>query len=127
MAGGVKWAAMDPRSSGSFEEQMAALRARVWRLEQTLADHGIALREEPVRTPPVAPTPAVETASAPAAAQGGAGQVLGSAQAAPAAPLFAAVAAGPEREERSLESRIGSQWFNRIGILAVLILSLIHI
>jgi uncharacterized membrane protein len=112
---------MDPRSSGSFEEQMAALRARVWRLEQTLADHGIALREEPVRTPPVAPTPAVETASAPAAAQGGAGQVLGSAQAAPAAPLFAAVAAGPGGEERSLESRIGSQWFNRIGILAVLI------
>jgi uncharacterized membrane protein len=74
-----------------------------------------------VRTPPVAPTPAVETASAPAAAQGGAGQVLGSAQAAPAAPLFAAVAAGPGGEERSLESRIGSQWFNRIGILAVLI------
>jgi uncharacterized membrane protein len=69
----------------------------------------------------VAPTPAVETASAPAAAQGGAGQVLGSAQAAPATPLFAAVAAGPGGEERSLESRIGSQWFNRIGILAVLI------
>ncbi len=32
----------------------------------------------------------------------------------PAAPVAA-------REERSLESRVGSQWFNRIGIVAVLI------
>ena len=29
--------------------------------------------------------------------------------------------AGSGGEERSLESRIGSQWFNRIGILAMLI------
>jgi len=36
-------------------------------------------------------------------------------------PLFAfSAAAGPE-ENRSLESRIGSQWFNRVGILAMLI------
>ena len=31
------------------------------------------------------------------------------------------MAGSPEHEEQSLESRIGSQWFNRIGILAVLI------
>ena len=118
---------MDPRN---LEEQMAALRARVWRLEQTLADHGIELREEPVARP--APAPVVEPTAAPVAARADAGQILGSAQApvpvpgsaqaAPATPQFAAVAAaGPEREEQSLESRIGSQWFNRIGILAVLI------
>jgi uncharacterized membrane protein len=118
---------MDPRS---FEEQMAALRARVWRLEQTLADQGIALREEPAEKP--APAPAVEPASAPAAAQAGPSP----AQAAPAAPgpfsitdpnsaawkeMWLPDRSQPAREEQSLESRIGSQWFNRIGILAVLI------
>ncbi len=108
---------MDPRN---LEEQMAALRARVWRLEQTLADHGIELREEPVARP--APAPVVEPTAAPVAAQAGVGQVRGPAQAAPPAPQFAAVAVGDSaHEERSLESRIGSQWFNRIGILAVLI------
>ena len=41
-------------------------------------------------------------------------------EAAPAErPLFAS--SGGAADERSLESRIGSQWFNRVGILAVLI------
>jgi len=35
--------------------------------------------------------------------------------------MFASSSAGPAEDARSLESRIGSQWFNRIGILAVLI------
>jgi uncharacterized membrane protein len=43
----------------------------------------------------------------------------------PAAPRFALVDSAPEparpEDTRSLESRIGSQWFNRVGILAVLI------
>jgi uncharacterized membrane protein len=108
---------MDPRS---LEEQMAALRARVWRLEQTLAEHGIALWEEPEAQP--APKPLVEPTTAPAAVQAGVGpaQAPVPAQAAPAVPRFAAAGA-PEHGDQSLESRIGSQWFNRIGILAVLI------
>jgi uncharacterized membrane protein len=110
---------MDPMS---LEAQMAALRARVWRLEQTLADQGIALREEPATRP--APPPVVEPTSVPVAVQTGVGpaQTPVPAQAAPEAPQLAAVAASASApEEQSLESRIGSQWFNRIGILAVLI------
>lgn len=38
-----------------------------------------------------------------------------------AAPLFQSIEPSTSSDSRSLESRIGSQWFNRIGILAVLI------
>src|SRR5208283_97302 len=38
-----------------------------------------------------------------------------------AAPQFRTFEAASAGDSRSLESRIGSQWFNRIGILAVLI------
>ncbi len=38
-----------------------------------------------------------------------------------AAPQFRSLEPAPAGDSRSLESRIGSQWFNRIGILAVLI------
>ena len=37
------------------------------------------------------------------------------------APLFSNQAPAHPEDSRSLESRIGSQWFNRVGILAVLI------
>ena len=36
-------------------------------------------------------------------------------------PRFATVDATPPGETQSLESRVGSHWFNRIGILAILI------
>src|SRR6202012_4868611 len=39
----------------------------------------------------------------------------------PATPRFASIEPASAADDRSLESRIGSQWFNRIGILAVLI------
>ena len=38
-----------------------------------------------------------------------------------AVPLFRSYEQAPTSDTRSLESRIGSQWFNRIGILALLI------
>ncbi|MGA3102511.1 MAG: hypothetical protein ABSD61_11675, partial [Terracidiphilus sp.] len=38
-----------------------------------------------------------------------------------APPRFSSLEAATDSDSRSLESRIGSQWFNRIGILAVLI------
>ena len=38
-----------------------------------------------------------------------------------AAPQFRSLESEPAGDSRSLESRIGSQWFNRVGILAVLI------
>jgi hypothetical protein len=135
---GVEWAAMSPNDSGGIEREIAELRARVSRLENTLASRGILLKSE---------------VGALSAAQDAAAEKIGTASlrpmgaavvptvtsptehetvaAAPAAgsaparewpvPRFAAVEAEHAQDENSLESRIGSQWFNRIGILAILI------
>jgi uncharacterized membrane protein len=105
---------MDAKADGSLEEQVAELRARVRRLEGTLADYGIALRTEGASAPVVEPggAPAAIAEPGPAAAV----------HAPVAEPQFlAAPAARSGHDDQSLESRIGSQWFNRIGILAVLI------
>ncbi|HEX4067577.1 MAG TPA: DUF2339 domain-containing protein [Acidobacteriaceae bacterium] len=98
---------MGPHDSGSVEQEIAELRARVNRLESVLARRGIFPPSE------TAAPPAVPIAEAPPAAPP-------EQQPRPAAPpLFASLEAAPDQP--SLESRIGSQWFNRIGILAVLI------
>ncbi|HET8636384.1 MAG TPA: DUF2339 domain-containing protein, partial [Acidobacteriaceae bacterium] len=85
----------------------------VYRLESALRARGISLEEPTTRTPapprdlaPGITHPDVAPARPPAPH--------------PAAPpqFLAQQSATPDR---SLESRIGSQWFNRIGILAVLI------
>jgi uncharacterized membrane protein len=101
---------MDPHLSGGLEEQVNELRSRVRRLEETLLRSGIVLQEEeapadkanvsPVNLPPSPSQPAV-----------GAVQT----------PHFGSSGPAKGKDDRSLESRIGSQWFNRIGILAVLI------
>jgi uncharacterized membrane protein len=108
-----------------LEAQIAALRGRVWRLEETLKEHGIELKEEPAIPAQMA------AAATPVLAAEGIGGVpvvpqtaasAGPAQSyVPAPPQFASVELPAARDDRSLESRIGSQWFNRIGILAVLI------
>jgi uncharacterized membrane protein len=116
---------MEPRSDEDLAEQIAELRARMQRMEETLQDYGIALRIE--RVPLAGPSektavtePASTTAVGPGAA-GIAAPAVGPAQTyVPPPPQFAAVEPAGQ-QERSLESRIGSQWFNRIGILAVLI------
>ncbi|HEX4311709.1 MAG TPA: DUF2339 domain-containing protein [Acidobacteriaceae bacterium] len=111
---------MDSRESRELEAQIAALRGRVWRLEETLQDHGIALRDEGI---PGAVAVAV-TATAPVAI-GQPGEVAVPAVVHADVPMAAqqstVVGAVAVNDEPSLESRIGSQWFNRIGILAVLI------
>jgi uncharacterized membrane protein len=150
---------MEAREPGNLEEQVAELRARVRRLEGTLQDYGIALREEAelratgraavakpgeagTMTAAAAPAEAhPEAAGAQGAGVGagpgpqagagiGASETVAAARAgmgaAPAQvpvrpPQFAPVEPAKAGEDRSLESRIGSQWFNRIGILAVLI------
>src|SRR6185503_8183817 len=93
--------------------QVARLTQRVYRLESTLQARGISLEE------PAARTPAPLRDLAPG---------ITHPEAAPARPQPPRPAASPEflaqqsaSPDRSLESRIGSQWFNRIGILAVLI------
>jgi len=110
---------MGPNDSGSVEQEIAELRARVNRLETALAGRGI-LPPEGERAAAV-PAPAVRV-------QEKAAVVSSAAPAAPepwptpvAAPRFASVGDGGRGSETSLESRIGSQWFNRIGILAILI------
>jgi uncharacterized membrane protein len=107
---------MIPDASGSVENEVAELRVRVARIEAALRVRGVVLedaaaaaRPAPAARPPEAATP-VPQPSAPAMPPPP-----------PARPMFASSSAGPAEDERSLENRIGSQWFNRIGILAVLI------
>ena len=93
--------------SNNFEDlqkQVAELTARVWRLEQALAQ-----KSEPTG---VTATPVVSASSTP------------SAEPQPIHPPVVATIESPRAEQHtdgSLESRIGSQVFNRVGILAVLI------
>ena len=105
-----------------LEAQLAAVTARVFQLEQEVA----ALRG---MAPPV---PAAELIAERAEAEPGQpwGPVATAAPAVMAAQSYEEKAAAPSapaatapiaREERSLEARVGSQWFNRIGIIAVLI------
>jgi uncharacterized membrane protein len=120
--------AMNPNPSGSLEDQVGELRSRLLRLEQALQARGIVVEAE-------APTPAVPayvqapiSASAPAATQPAAPSV-GALQPSPglppqtpiAPPAFGSFDKAAREDTRSLESHIGSQWFNRVGILAMLI------
>ena len=110
---------MEINHSGSLEEQVVELRSRVHRLEDALTLYGIVLEEKVVQPerhasaatvqpkPPAAP---IERKAAPSPLQT---QV--------AAPNFGYSAPTTAEVSRSLENQIGSQWFNRIGILAVLI------
>jgi uncharacterized membrane protein len=119
--GAVQWTAMESNPSDSLELQVGELRLRVRRLEETLVRHGIALQEvrprpqpaNPVATQPSAQPlpPAAEMARKPAPPD----------QAPVAAPSFGYSAPFAAPDGLSLESRIGSHWFNRIGIVAMLI------
>lgn len=132
---------MDSDPSGKLEAQVAELTSRVWLLEQAMRKHGIALEQEsarkpdpvivqrvqlaqpaqaspPLAAPPVPPPPVVAAASRPP------DPAPFSRTAAP--PSFRSLednrlGAAGSHDPQSLESRIASQWFNRIGILAVLI------
>ena len=93
---------MDP-GAHDFQEQIQALQARLQRLETVLQQHGL-LDDLRVRAdPPVPVQPRVEPT-----------------RPAPQPPLFT-LATGRAAEDSSLETRIGTHWFNRIGIVAVLI------
>jgi len=118
---------MNTDHSESLKEQVGELRARIRLLEEALSRQGI-LSPEFLHQPPAGAPPAAWTAEVERRA-GGAG--------APPLPAFApqqeyfpqsteapsfgySHSSAPE-DVRSLENRIGSHWFNRIGILAVLI------
>ncbi|HEY1964154.1 MAG TPA: DUF2339 domain-containing protein, partial [Acidobacteriaceae bacterium] len=106
-----------------LEAAVAALTARVFQLEQEVA----ALRGQPPRA---ASVPVAGEASVDARIQGAVQPTAPIGAVGPAAAeSFAHLPAGASapvpstrvREERSVESRMGSQWFNRIGIIALLI------
>ncbi len=114
---------MNPDPTGSVENEVAELRARIGRIEAALRVRGVVL-DEAVKAaplppaavkPPAPPAPTEQPRSAPIP------QPLPPMPSPPPRPMFASAAATPSEDTRSLESRIGSQWFNRIGILAVLI------
>src|SRR6202789_3501752 len=111
---------MHPDSSRSLETEVVELRARVRQIEEALRQRGVVLEELPLGQPsldeaaPGPPAPSVPAAESPAPSGP-------PPQTASVRPIFASSSAPKSAADRSLESRIGSQWFNRIGILAVLI------
>lgn len=115
---------MEPSSPGSLEEEVRELRARVQRLEHALTRQGILAESwnPPMQVqavPAVSPEPAAHLA----APEPMNAVPLDERVPASAVPSFAQFQSKDHSQETdgSLESRIGSQWFNRIGILAVLI------
>ncbi len=128
---------MAPKLPGSLEDQVGELRARLRRMEEALRRHGIVLEGEVLERGSEPPLMAAAAAAVGAATglpwprddsgegreQPGAAasQVPVSMPVAPPAALPGLGFAQHQKLERSLESRIGSQWFNRVGILAVLI------
>jgi len=106
---------MDPFQPGSVEEQVAQLRSRVVRLERLLQAHGLLEKPEPI------PQPAQVTPIEPPSIVAPQPRVPAFPARPIEAPRFAQTEPATQRDAQSIESRIGSQWFNRIGILAVLI------
>src|SRR3954447_55687 len=121
---------MDPFTPGNLEEQVVELRSRVLRLERLLQAHGIVETSEHAHTNVAPPPPAREV---PPEQRPPATQMP---SVPPPSPAFASGPIEPPRfataepggrydtvshDTMSMESRIGSQWFNRVGILAVLI------
>jgi uncharacterized membrane protein len=113
---------MEDQPPASLEQQVARLTQRVYRLEELLRRRGLVTGQIPdqITDQPDAPMPA---------AAGSAVQTPPPRPEAPPSQAWAPTSVAPpqfpqqqsEVSDHSLESRIGSQWFNRIGILAVLI------
>ena len=110
---------MDPNPPESLEGEVQQLRARVRRLELALYRQGLLAEDwpgpaaAPAAQPQATPTQAMSQPAPPAPALEPAAPV--------GVPSFATLHPDKTQLDASLESRIGSQWFNRIGILAVLI------
>ncbi|MGA2572196.1 MAG: DUF2339 domain-containing protein [Terracidiphilus sp.] len=112
-----------------LREEMNGLLGRVWQLEtrvENLVQRMAAPAQTPLREPAqAAPVPQAAASppevEAPRTPEG----VMPPAPAPPltsiALPQFSSLEPATASDSRSLESRIGSQWFNRIGILAMLI------
>lgn len=109
---------MNTNQSGSLEEQVGALTSRVYRLEEALIRQGLLTRESRPRPP--AQQVSAQKAPPPGGMEQRAAPWTSALPAVPP-PSFGYTAPAAPGDARSLESRIGSHWFNRIGILAVLV------
>jgi uncharacterized membrane protein len=118
--------------AAQLRAEMAALISRIYYLEERLENlvrRAAAVGEPPPGVTTQAAPPPPAAVSPPAVAEAPPERVLHPAPpplpALPVAPIappqFSALEAATADDSRTLESRIGSQWFNRIGILAVLI------
>ena len=103
---------MESNTPGSLEDQVRELRSRLTLIEDALRARGVVLQNSQENKSSSADT--VAQPSLPSAKQ----QITEEVRIAPASN---GVVQQKQPVERSLESRIGSQWFNRIGSLAVLI------
>jgi uncharacterized membrane protein len=118
---------MNSESSGRLEEQVRALTERLWRLEKAVQNHGINIEPEPFLSRQEMPSPPIIAAAPPLPPALGptipppisAKPVVPSPT--PALPRFTLTDQGVIPDTVSLETRVGSQWFNRLGILALLI------
>ncbi|HEV2215707.1 MAG TPA: DUF2339 domain-containing protein, partial [Terracidiphilus sp.] len=112
---------MDPDISARLEDQVRELHLRVRRLEEALQRRGVVLPgiESPAAAVDVSAAPPAPPSTLPGIVPGVPPPPI------PATPIeapsFGYQAPASPPDDRSLESRIGSQWFNRIGILAILI------
>jgi len=113
---------MDPNTSGALEGQIRDLTVRVYQLEQALRTHGISLTPDTVPTPNIPPAPQRPPLPVQAIPQNPSPLSSPIAPNPPIAPpQFAFEETVQPEPGQSLENRIASQWFNRIGILALLI------
>lgn len=110
---------MEPENFQNLEAQVAELRQRVRQLEEALLSRGI-LQPQVSQRKPVAPVPPPAASSAPPPPSPAENPAPGFGSPV-VPPVFAYPTPPVSVDTRSLESRIGSQWFNRVGILAVLI------
>jgi Predicted membrane protein (DUF2339) len=120
----VEWTAMNPDIPDSLEEPVGDLRSRVLRLEEALLSYGILNQqtEDLSATHCDTASPAIPPASLPASEiEQEVVQPPAIAETPAARPLLGFSVPPTPEDNRSLESRIGSQWFNRVGILAALI------
>ena len=110
---------MDPSSPGSYQDEIDELRARVFALEETLRLYNIV--PERFRQQPQPPRQARAAEPVRTAAQDTPQYAAPVVAAGHGAPVLASFTHAAPGHDRTLENRIASQWFNRIGILAVLI------
>jgi len=113
---------MNTNSSDSLEEQVGELRSRLHRLEEAHGRQGILSRQFLSQTSAERANEAQESAQPPWRTAETEREAAPWTAALPdAAPSFGYSAPAGLEVEGSLENRIGSHWFNRIGILAVMI------